>query len=112
MKRNLSQRGPRWLRRTGNPAAAGGREGAGRWAGLPAGTAFISAAAAFTGVGLIIFVLLWFQPQKLFLNKTVNEPVPGVIQTAPAGETNRNPTAGQSPPPGLQVAALGQFPQP
>jgi hypothetical protein len=45
---------------------------------------FISA-AAFIGVGLIAFVLVWFQPQKLFLNKTVNEPVPGVIQTAPAG---------------------------
>ena len=28
-------------------------------------------AAALIGVGLIIFVLAWFQPQKLFLNKTV-----------------------------------------
>ena len=71
---------------------------------------FISAAAALIGVGLVIFVLLWFQPQKLFLNKTVNEPVPGIIETAPAGEANRNPTVGQSPP-GLQVAR-GQVPQP
>jgi Electron transfer DM13 len=69
---------------------------------------FISA-AAFTGAGFIIFILLWFQPQKLFLNKTVNEPVPWVIQTAPAGEANRNPTAGQSPPPSLQVVRAGGF---
>ena len=55
----------------------------------------ISAAAAFIGVGLVIFGLVWFQPQKLFLNKTVNEPVPGVIQTAPAGETSHNPAAGR-----------------
>jgi hypothetical protein len=54
-------------------------------------------------VGLVIFVLLWFQPQKLFLSKTVNEPVLGIIETAPAEEANRNPTVGQSPP-GLQVA--------
>jgi hypothetical protein len=70
---------------------------------------FISAAAAVIGAGLVIFVLVWFQPQKLFLNKTVNEPLPGVIQTVPAGETNRNPTAGGSPPPGLQVVRAGSF---
>jgi hypothetical protein len=46
----------------------------------------ISAAAAFIGAGLVIFGLEWFQPQKLFLNKTVNEPVPGVIQTGPVGQ--------------------------
>ena len=70
---------------------------------------FISAAAALTGVGLLIFVLVWFQPQKLFLNKTVNESVPGLIQTAPAGAANRNGTAGGSPPPGLQVLRSGSF---
>src|SRR5262249_25003878 len=69
----------------------------------------ISAAAAFIGVGLIIFVLVWFQPQKLFLNHTVNEPVPGVIQTAPAGETNRSATTGGSPAPGVQVLRSGRF---
>src|SRR5215470_6379038 len=59
--------------------------------------------------GFIGFVLLWFQPQKLFLSKTVSEPVPGVIQTTMFGETNRNPAAGQSPPPGLQVVRSGRF---
>jgi len=69
---------------------------------------FVSA-AAFIGVGLTAFVLVWFQPQKLFLNKTVNEPVPGVIQTAPAGETSRNATAGGSPAPHLEVLRSGSF---
>jgi hypothetical protein len=88
----------------------GGRPGS-RWSlGRLARTyRFIGAAAAFTGAGLLIFVLLWFQPQKLFLNKTVSEPVPGVIQTTLAGEANRNPAAGQSPPPGLQVVRSGSF---
>jgi hypothetical protein len=69
---------------------------------------FISAAAVI-GAGLVIFVLAWFQPQQLFLNKTVNEPVPGVIQTAPAGDANRNPTALQSPAPGPQALRSGGF---
>jgi Electron transfer DM13 len=70
---------------------------------------FIGGAAAFIGVGLIAFALAWFQPQKLFLSKTVSEPVPGVIQTAPAGETNRSAAAGGSPPPRLQVLRSGSF---
>jgi hypothetical protein len=69
---------------------------------------FISAAAALIGVGLIAVVLVWFQPQKLFLNKTVNESVPGTVQTAPAGETGLNATAGGSPP-GLQALRSGSF---
>ena len=70
---------------------------------------FISAVAAFIGVGLIIFALVFYQPQKLFLNKTVNEPVPGVIQTAPTGNPNHNATAGGSPPPVLQPLSAGSF---
>jgi hypothetical protein len=59
----------------------GGRPGR-RWplGGLARRHPFITGAAAFAGVGLITFVLVLFQPQKLFLNKTVNEPVPRVIQ--------------------------------
>jgi hypothetical protein len=70
---------------------------------------FISAAAALIGVGLVIVVPVWFQPQKLFLNKTVNEPTPGVIATTPAGETNQDATAGGSPTPGLRVLRSGSF---
>jgi hypothetical protein len=61
------------------------------------------------GVALIAFVLVWFQPQKLFLNKTVSEPVPGVAQTAPAPETSRGATADGSPAPRLQVLRSGSF---
>jgi Electron transfer DM13 len=69
----------------------------------------VSAAAALVGVGLIIFVLVWFQPQKLFLNKTISEPAPGVIAMAPAGETSHDATASGSPPLGLQVVRSGSF---
>jgi hypothetical protein len=39
-------------------------------------------------IGLVIFVLVWFQPQKLFLNKTVNEAMPqaGAVGTASVAE--------------------------
>ena len=87
----------------------GGRPGRRRPLGQLAHSHRLISAAAVVGVGLIIFVLAWFQPQKLFLNKTVNEPAPGVIRTAPAGETNRNPKAGRSPQPGLQVLRSGSF---
>jgi hypothetical protein len=34
-------------------------------------------------VGLIVFVLVWFQPQKLFIDKTVNEEVPmGTVRSS------------------------------
>jgi hypothetical protein len=54
-------------------------------------------------------VLVWFQPQKLFLNKTVNEPAPGVIATAPAAETHHDATADGSPAPRLEVVRSGSF---
>lgn len=34
------------------------------------------AIAAVAGVGLAVFVLIWFQPQKLFLDQTVDERIP------------------------------------
>jgi hypothetical protein len=90
------------------PGRGGQPERRWRLGGLARRHPFISA-AAFVGLGLITFVLVWFQPQKLFLNKTVNEPVPGVIQTAPAGETSRDATAGGSPAQRLQVLRSGTF---
>ena len=109
MKGNPVQKGAEMATENRKPGRGGRPGGHGPLRRLARRHPFISAVAAFTGAGFIIFVLLWFQPQKLFLNKTVNEPVPGVIQTAPAGETNRSPTAGQSPPPGLQVFRAGSF---
>ena len=92
-------------RKPGRGAGPGRRWSPGR---LARRHPFISA-TALIGAGLVIFGLLWFQPQKLFLNKTVNDPVPGVIETAPAGEASRNPTADQSSSPGLQVVGSGSF---
>jgi len=69
----------------------------------------VLSAAALAGVAVIIFVLVWFQPQKLFLNKTVNEPAPGVIATTPAGEEHRDAAAGGSPPSALRAVRSGSF---
>jgi hypothetical protein len=69
----------------------------------------VISAAAFVGLGLAIFALVWFQPQKLFLNTTVDEPVPGITGTAPAGEANSNAAAGRSSPPSPQVLRSGSF---
>jgi hypothetical protein len=69
---------------------------------------FISGAAVI-GAGLVLFVLVWFQPQKLFLNKTVNEPGPGIMGTASAGEANSSAAAGRSSSPGPQILRSGSF---
>lgn len=39
---------------------------------------------AVAGVGLLVFVLIWFQPQKLVLNDLVAEPEPTVAATTSA----------------------------
>jgi hypothetical protein len=65
--------------------------------------------AAVVGAGLVLFALVWFQPQKLFLNKTVNEPGPGITGTAVAGEANSSAAAGRSSPLGPQVLRSGSF---
>jgi Electron transfer DM13 len=79
----------------------------------------MAAVAGIVGVGFIVFVLVWFQPQKLFLNNTVNEPVPGVLQTNPAEEgtattgpaaaTPGNTGAVRSSVPALDVVVSGSF---
>jgi len=77
------------------------------------------------GVGLVVFVLVWFQPQKLFLDQTVNEALPGTIllpraagtvaavpiaspiTTLPASPPAARPPA--RPPARLTVLASGRF---
>jgi hypothetical protein len=70
--------------------------------------------AALITVGLILFVLVWFQPQKLFLDQRVDETLPG----APAGSTDvegapaeRPASTGQAPAsePELVTLASGPF---
>jgi hypothetical protein len=78
----------------------------------------MAAVAGIVGAGFIVFVLVWFQPQKLFLNNTVNEPVPGVVQTNPAeeGTAATGPSAAasktgavRSSVPALDVVVSGNF---
>jgi hypothetical protein len=64
--------------------------------------------ATVIGAGLVLFVLVWFQPQKLFLNKTVNEPGPGITGTA-TGREAQSSAAGRSSPPGPEVLRSGSF---
>lgn len=62
--------------------------------------------AAGTAVVLVVFVLVWFQPQKAFLNTTVNESLPGRGQASSnaAGDSGAATDMGQS-----SVLARGQF---
>ncbi len=57
-------------------------------------------------VAAVVFVLVWFQPQKYFLNTTVNEAAPRGIVANPA-----DPSTGTTPPGAGQatVLASGEF---
>src|SRR6266511_505828 len=60
---------------------------------------------AILGVGLVVFVLVWFQPQKAFLNTTVNE-------TLPLGEPSAStgPSGSATGPGSVQaILARGRF---
>jgi Electron transfer DM13 len=92
-------------RMAGHGGGTGGRWSLGR---LAVRRPFIIGAAVIIA-GLVLFVLVWFQPQKLFLNKTVNEPGPGITGTAPAGEASSSAAASRSSPPGPQVLSSGSF---
>jgi hypothetical protein len=62
-------------------------------------------AGAVLAVGLVVFVLVWFQPQQAFLNTTVDESLPGgPAPTASAGEPTTPPAS-----PASSVLAAGSF---
>jgi hypothetical protein len=69
------------------------------------------------GTALVVFVLVWFQPQKLFIDDRVDEPVPVAQTTAlpSAVATPAEPPAARSPSPRPaapqepQVIAHGSF---
>jgi hypothetical protein len=44
----------------------------------------VAAAAALVVVGLAVFVLVWFQPQKLFIDDEVDQAIPTATTEAPA----------------------------
>jgi hypothetical protein len=59
--------------------------------------------SAVVAVGLVVFVLVWFQPQKLFLDKTVDEPLM-------VADVELEPTPGQTPTaPPVKTLAEGSF---
>jgi hypothetical protein len=68
---------------------------------------YLVSGVVLAGIGLAIFVLVWFQPQKLFIDDTVNEAVPAAVTdvvvddaAAPVGSptaTPRSPTTTASP---------------
>ncbi len=67
-----------------------------------------SAIAAALGVALIVFVLIWFQPQKLFLNQRVDEQIPqaAVRPEGPALPADLPPQQSETQ---SKVLASGEF---
>jgi hypothetical protein len=63
-------------------------------------------------MGLLAFVVFWFQPQKLFIEKTVNEALPGVILTipgaSPPGADTDSDRSDAAPGGGTGLPATGQ----
>ena len=62
--------------------------------------------AASAAVAVLVFVLVWFQPQKAFLNTTVNESLPGrgSVSSNAAADSEAATDMGQS-----SVLARGRF---
>jgi hypothetical protein len=78
----------------------------------------LSSGAGALGVLFVLFVLVWFQPQKLFLDQKVNEALPGVIESPAGSPSSGQPTASPVPSPApsqsprapkLAVLARGTF---
>src|SRR4051794_39530334 len=61
----------------------------------------ITTACALGMIGITIFVLVWFQPQKLFIDKTVEEALPPALVEATAPAMPHQPQA--------TVVARGEF---
>jgi len=60
---------------------------------------------AVLGVAFVLFVLVWFQPQQAFLNRTVNETLPVGQPSASTG-----PSGSQAPPDSVEATlASGRF---
>ncbi|MGH2573746.1 MAG: DM13 domain-containing protein [Actinomycetota bacterium] len=68
--------------------------------------------AGVVAVALVVFVLVWFQPQKLFLDQRVSEALPTAAagDAEPAGApTTEPPSAGETASPKLATLAGGAF---
>jgi hypothetical protein len=62
-------------------------------------------------VGAVGFGLYWFQPWKLWQDETVQEALPGVVETSgpPAAAPSDEPSAPPSPATGPQTLASGEL---
>jgi hypothetical protein len=67
------------------------------------------ALAAAAVAGLTAFVLVWFQPQKLFIDDRVDEAVPAVQPAAPAAPRGESAPAAPAPVPMLRTLSLAPF---
>ena len=66
----------------------------------------ISIALGLVGLVLGIFVLVWFQPQKLFLDQRVDEDAPAVAATTPSPGATPDDVGGDRP---ASILARGEF---
>jgi Electron transfer DM13 len=64
-------------------------------------------AVAVAVVGLVVFVLIWFQPQKLFIDERVDAPIP--VATAPTTDPGAPATAAPTAPAEPIDVANGTF---
>src|SRR5687768_8134459 len=55
------------------------------------------AATVLIGIALAVFVLVWFQPQKLFIDREVNEAAPVAAATPDGEPTSPSATADSAP---------------
>jgi hypothetical protein len=67
--------------------------------------------AGAVGLALVVFVLVWFQPQKLFLDQKVDEALPGVIGSPAAASPvpAAIPASPGVPTPSPQPARLAEL---
>jgi hypothetical protein len=69
-------------------------------------------ATGFLAAGFVVFVLLWFEPQKAFTNKRVDEALPARITTATAPGGSGSPAVPSAAPSATGTAKVlgrGQF---
>jgi Electron transfer DM13 len=66
------------------------------------------AVSAVLGLGALVFGLVWFEPQKLFVEDRVSEALPGA-PAAGMGGAQGEPAPGEQSTPRRQVLAEGDF---
>jgi electron transfer DM13 len=103
------------MRRRGTPCSrpsATGRSGRPLdwrvWRGVPRHPV-LAAVGGLLGAGLVVFVLVWFEPQQLFIEKTVNESPPAAAITSPGPAEPAPPADEQPDVPLAGVVASGSF---